>query len=350
MECTRPDMSERLIMALWPEDFPEERQEIQEHVKSCPVCQKELAMLQNLRKTIHEHSRELADCVSTCSSATEVVEFSLGGTIDSTLQEHIERCPECSEQLNLVKQLQSEKFPAAPSYVPTSEEKIIIRNAVAKEYRQPRSAPASSFSAFFRLIFSSIHVPSVVLGAAAAAILVVVVMLPHAPDEAVFKLALSDMTWESLPQASTRSGEVFDTEAVRPKKVAAVILISETLGLSQAQIDHLYEDLSLGMVLPPDDELVSPSEVKKSLELLASTQETTKQIAPDLLRRIGSDFLLLFEISGSGESMKVTGVLLSKVDGKAVPPISQAALSRAALANSIKALGTALLVQREAAE
>jgi len=343
-------------MALCRDDFPEEQQEIQDHVQTCDACQKELSMLQDLRELIVEHRRELTDCVAECPSPAAIVELSLGESSDPILQSHIEDCSRCREELDLLKALHKEQPQATSASAPTTEEKIVIRNAVARELRKSPPPPfaklrlGGTISAWLRSLFSPIHAPSMALGAVAAAVLVFVVMLPPAAVQTPFKPALSDVFWEGPQQAGTKIGGPFEPEAGPAKKVAPIILVSESVGLSQTEIDRLYKDLPLAVPLGTDDEFLSPADVKKALESLTLTSRTPRQVVSEIFSRSTADLALVFEITGLDRSFNVKATLFSRTETESVPPISQAGLSRHAIANSMRALGAALLAQRAPAE
>lgn len=65
MTCLKRNISERLALALWPGEFPEESREITEHVRGCSECREELNMLErtyevlkaNPKRAGHSHLR-----------------------------------------------------------------------------------------------------------------------------------------------------------------------------------------------------------------------------------------------------------------------------------------------------
>jgi hypothetical protein len=330
-------------MALYPDDFPEEQPPILEHISDCSVCRKELKMLQSLQDAIREHRHQLVDGVSDCPSPSEITEFSLGKSPDPSIQQHVESCLRCTEEVELVKELCGEELEMDQVSSPSAEEKLIIRNAVVKEYGNMQSKPSFSVSAWLRSFFSVLHVPSMALGAVAAALLVAI-LVPSSPREAPFHLVLSDETWESAPEAMTKGGEAL----THPKKVVPVILVQDNAGLSAKEAEDIYSKLDLVSRFGDQYEFLSPVDVKKALSVSSEKALDVSDAARLVFEKTDADYVLVFSVRAEDSRVNLAGSLVQPSGRKSIGSLSWNGIRKESLPDRISRVAADLLAEVEA--
>jgi hypothetical protein len=342
MECTRNDLSELLAMALYPKDFPDVQEEIAEHVKECSQCRDELEKLQQLSETLRENRAELAPCVSACPEATALVDFSVGETADPTIKTHIEHCSACREHAQLIRQLASEGSTVDRPAAPNAEEKLMIRNAVVKQYGQPLEKPSFSLSAAFWSFVSIFDLRSIALGAVVTAVLLAV-LVPWAHKEPPSRLVLSDARWESAPQTMIKGGELLG----HPKSVALVILVQGGADLSAKEVSEIYGKIDLAQRLGDQYDLVSPVDIKKALGTVSEKVANIPDFARTLFDKTDVDYVLLFRIGGSGTRLSLAGSLFKSADKPFLGSASWDGIPKDRLPSSIMRITAELLAGAE---
>jgi len=326
-------------MALYPEEFPQEQQQIWDHVKECPSCRKEFAMLQDLQEAMRKHRRELADSVSPCPSSSELVDYSLGESHDPSVEAHLEHCCDCREQSELVKQLLQESPAAVPSPGLTPEEKLIIRNAALKECGLPATKEKPSLAVWLRSLLSALHVPSIAIGAAVAALLVVA-LAPWTPREAPSRLVLSDTRWESpVPESMTKTAELF----THPKKVALIIMVQDGAGLSANEVGQLYGKANPAGNVGDQYQFMSPGDVKKALDDGSVKVADVPAAARMVLAKTDADYVLAFRVGGSGAQVNVAGSLFERPHKRLLGFASWDGVPKERLSDKIIRIGAELL-------
>jgi hypothetical protein len=342
--CKKEDMSERLMMALWPEQFPDEQPSIQGHLRDCPKCREELEMLRKFDTFIKEHKNELASAVSDCPASGALVEFALGEKLDQAIEGHLECCEECRKQVRLVQHLTQHDLSAVDEAALSLEERILIRKAVSAEYGEEEKAAPSSLRRYLDKLKANFNVPSLALGAVTAAVLLIF-LLPQAPKEAPFHLVLSEVVWSLAGETINKGDGLFQRPLKPGKKVAVVIVVDAPDLLAQADTDDLYRALDMSNELGDGYELLSPAETKKALDDSRQKIDELSDLAEQVFGKTDADYVLAFRISRSGSMNALTGSLVRRGREDQVESLSHTGLSRERLPKRIKWIGTELLLE-----
>ena len=341
-DCGRPDISERLLMALAPEEFPEEAHEIEEHLKQCPQCRNELDALRTIHKIIGDHRQELSDVFEACPTAESLVEFALGEQTSETIQDHISFCPNCAEQVSLIKALLKDSGNEATQVMPDAGP--LIRKVVSKELgMKGESDPPPSEPLWHRFI-QFFHVPSLALGAAATVICFLIVA-PYQSKELGFRPALSNVTWATTCVTPKDSSGLPANQAPPLKKVAILILLPPDLRLPDKDIDKMYSEIDLAVRLGSQYQFLSPHEMKRVLaDRSGLDAQSVSEVASE---KSDANYVLLFEITQSKSGYDLNGRLFRKGQKQEFSGIFQTGLSLSAIPSKINSIGKELLLDAE---
>jgi predicted anti-sigma-YlaC factor YlaD len=337
--CTRQDVSERLVMALWPDEFPKEQPRIEEHLRDCLECRKELDMLRALNQVLGKNRDELAPCLAACPSTESLVDFALGQRVDRSIEEHIAYCADCRAQFELVRELPGEEILAGSEGKLSAAEKLRIQQAISQEYAPSRLRERRSLREAISDFIAAFHVPSLALGAVVAALLLVVVM-PWGPREAPLSLVLSDVSWDA--GVITKSAD----EALHPvKKVALVILRGESAPLTDEDIENLYRKMTLPRGPEFPFQLLSPKDIKAALENVPRSIRDVSGLAGQVFSRTDADYLLTFEVEGSAAAIGLKATLFDRRRKSPVGTMSQTGFNLERLPQRIMDVGTDLVLE-----
>ncbi|MGO9118532.1 MAG: anti-sigma factor family protein [Desulfomonilaceae bacterium] len=342
-DCARPDVSDRLLMALAPEEFPEDAHEIEEHLKHCPECRNELDALRTIHKIIGDHRHELSDVFEPCPTAESLVEFALGEQTSRTIEDHISFCPNCAEQVSLVAALYKDSPDEATQVV--QDARPLIRKVVSKELGlKDESDPPPAEPLWHRFI-QSFHVPSLALGAAAAVICFLIVA-PYQSKEPGFRPALSNVTWATSTSVTRKdSSGLPATQAPPLKKVAILILLTPDLRLPDKDIDKMYSEIDLAARLGSQYQFLSPHEMKRVLaDRSGLDAQSISEVASE---KSGANYVLLFEITQSKSGYDLNGRLFRKGQKQEFSGIFQTGLSLPTIPSKINSIGKELLLDAE---
>jgi hypothetical protein len=318
--CTRPDLSEHLIKALWPKEFPQDRRTIEEHLRECAECRQELAMLQRMVNTIVEHRDELMDCVSECVSMEKLLDVAKGKPLDEISLAHAQACPVCGELVSRIQGLSADALSCHDSSPLTSEEMLLLKDAVTKTYGVFQEKKASVTSRIWSRVLDSLHLPSAVVGAAVAALLIMAVV-PHGPAKRPMEMALSGIAWKA-PDVMDKSG--FQAEPIHPpKRVALLILLGQKTGLSRHDVDALYRELDSPDRFGERFDPIAPSDLKQALAQDATTVSTAQEAATLIFQRTDVALALVWQVRGSGQERSIQGTLFRQGVTAAPMTVSQ---------------------------
>lgn len=345
-DCTKPNISELLVKYLSPEEFPEDRRQIEEHLRDCPECREELEMLRKLHDSMKEHRAELADAVSPCPSDAAIAAFVLGETSDLSIERHAEYCAQCRTAIELARAVSREETAPGEEERLTAEERILISNTVKSEYggQQPKKR-ASIFDRAWNL-FQTFHIPSLAVGAVAAALLLILLM-PHTPEQSPLKVVLSDVIWDAAGREMTKSGDIFEQLHRPAKKVTTIILLAKGSDIAPKEIEEIYRKADLAAAAGPQYEVISPGDLKKAFGSAPATVRNARSVADLIFGKIDADYCLIFEIEGSGETETLRGTLFEKSRQKALAGMSRSNLVKGRIPEGIIGMGKELLMLKQ---
>jgi anti-sigma factor RsiW len=332
------------MMALFPGELPDAMPELEEHLKQCSSCSHELEMLRKLDGAIRDLRDQLAYLLSPCPDPDGLFKFALGEGVAPDVESHIALCPDCAEQVSLIKELVQEDLEQEKA-TPTPRAKERIRDAVLREYgsgRQPFLQGAVDFLVALKQYF---HVPSLAAGAAVAAVLLLLVM-PQKPEKAALHPALSNVGWKASSSQAVKELTQHQRLLSPERKVALVMLLPSEVRLSQAQIDKIYEEVDISARLAGQYELVSPAVMKRVFQNVGSF-ESTSAVAKYTAGRTGANYILTFEILPSGSSYSLKGTLFREGQATETGSIFQSGLALSGIPSRITSMAAELILEAE---
>jgi anti-sigma factor RsiW len=342
-ECKRDHGNRNLAMALAPGEFPRYAAEIEDHVGTCESCREELNALKALDAFLREHKDELSDVMSDCPTPDQLVKFASGEQPEESVAAHLECCPDCREQVELVRDLYrldpSEGDPQAHS-----AQKAAVRRAVSRVCGSQEKTASISLGGLLHRIRELLHVPSLALGAVAAALLVVV-LLPRGPQEQRVIPVFSDVGW-NVPPPRFVGKSLFESEktANTKKKVALVLLVSGTGGPTGTEVEGIYRKVDLMEKLSGSFDFMAPEKVKTAAAMRVGPGNIEK-LTGSLREALPVDYLLLFRISESKGQYDLTGKLVTKdINGPQIGAF-RSGVVKEGLASRIGLMGADLLGQ-----
>jgi hypothetical protein len=340
------DISEKLLMALWLDEFPDEQPSIKEHLRNCPTCREELEMWRKFDTFIKEYKNELASAVSECPASDALVEFAMGDKSDPGIEGHLEYCYDCAEQVRLVRDLSREDLFSEDDSALSLEEKLIIKKAVSREYPDKQATAPSSIRQYLDKLIASFNIPSLALGAVAAALLLIF-LVPQPPKEGPFNVVLSEVDWARSAESINKGNGLFQKPVKPGKKVAVVLLVTERDLLSQVDVDKIYRGLDFADDFGDTYEFISPAETKKALDdsklRIGDFQGLTEQV----FGKTDADYLLALKITKTDSRNAVVGTLFRRTHKDRTGTLSQTGLSMDRVPRRIKEIGTELLLEAE---
>jgi hypothetical protein len=341
--CQRPDMSERLMMALSPQEFPQEMAELEEHLKDCASCRHELAVLRQLETVIKKQNEQLGEAVRPCPDPEILFDFATGENVQQSVRNHIGLCAGCAEQISMIRELRLEHLDSSLVSVP-SRARRLVHAAFQKEYGQARQPILQAIIELASKAAQLLHVPSLAIGAVAASLLLLLVV-PHKPEGLVFRPALSGVSWQESSAAF--KGMEPEPSPMTRLKVALIILLPSDLKLPAAEVDGIYANIAVPSTLGTFYYFLSPAEIKDALkeERLAQNGAAVAKI---VARKAGTHYVLTFEILPSKKGYTLKGRLFSGLAGKERLSMSQTGLMLSAIPARISRMSAELLYEEEA--
>jgi len=334
-ECKNDEIRQGLLAALAPEEFPEWAGRIEEHVRECQSCAEELETLRILDALIRKHREELADSPAGCPEPGALVEAAIGDKSDPHILKHVQQCPDCQREFELVREL-------------LQEDPSLIESAVGTSVEAPAQRGPSLPQRIFASIRDFISVPSLALGAAAAAI-IAFVLLPGAPKEVSMRPVLSDVDWHSSLS--------IDKELMAPKsvsgiktKVAVVLLVADDAPISTGELERVYAQVRIAEELGQAFEFVSPPDLKKRLSADRRVRSASAMAAEVFRRDADPQYVLTFEIFRSADGNALKGTLFRRGRLHDMGSISQTGLALDRIPSRINAIGADLLLEPLGAE
>ncbi len=345
MECPRRDIAERLALALWPDDFPKESKEILEHVRVCPTCREELNMLERVYKVLKENRVELAGAASGCPSVESITRFAKGEHVDGSVPDHLECCPDCREEVALIREsLQSAV--TATDEAPSAATMARVRRAVDREYGATEQTVQRSLAARVRDLLGSFRIPMMVAGAVAAGVLLMVLM-PHAPREQPFQVALSTTVWDTAPPTMDKTGDLFEHPPKNRTRVALVLMLKESGTFSSPDADDVYRRIQIPDQLSERYEFLSPAKLTEVIGDLKGKTVPANELAREVFAKTDAEDFLAFQVESDQTGTSVKATLFHRPDVAAVASLSQSGLQNTVLPQRIMGISADLLAGSE---
>ncbi len=340
--CSKSEISDVLPMALAPSEFPDEISRIEDHLKDCEMCSKELDNLKLLETAIKAEKDNLRDAVAPCPSPEALFEFAMGEEND-VIQGHLKLCSACAEELSLIRELVIDTTHPDTAQMPSHMDRL-LRESVNREYGEIRSHWLHSVQEFFVRVASLFSFPSFAAGAAMAA-MCLLLLAPWQSKELSLIPAGSNVVWKSGP-AAQKEFAVPEKSDDSPK-IALVIVLPETTQLSPQQIDEIYGKLSMPTRMGDYYNFLSPKELKGILNDIGGVKKS-ESVSGIVIEKTGPKYVLQFQISSVGPLFDLKASLFGADQKRELGEISQSRLPLSRIPSRMDSIGTELLLEAEA--
>jgi hypothetical protein len=340
--CPKSEISDVLPMALAPSEFPDQMPRIEEHLKDCEFCKRELALLKRLETAVRSNKDYLRDTLAPCPSPEELCEFAMGAD-DEAVQAHLELCSACAEETALIRELAKEDLNGATEELPSRINQL-IHESVKREYRPTGELGFKKARDFFAGVMSLFSLPSFAAGAVAAALLILLIE-PWQARELSLNPAQSEVEWRSGP--FVRKELPLQQESAKPPKIALVIVLPENTPLTPQQIDEIYGKLNTPAKMGAYYEFLSPKELKSVLSGIGGVKHG-ETVSGVIIEKTGPKYVLQFRISSAGSLFDLKGSLYSADKKREVADISQTRLPLSRIPSRIDSIAMELLLEAEA--
>jgi len=342
--CQRPDLSEQLMMVLSPAEFSERMPEIEDHVKQCSYCRREIDALRQLDETLREQKDQLAGLFSPCPDPVALFEFVYGQTVRPDIANHIALCSDCAEGVSLIKELSQEKIECGTAYIPLGA-KEQVRRLVSAEYAPARPPFVQWADNLLLTVRAFFHLPSVAAGAAIGAIFIMFLM-PHEPQGPVLNPALSNVVWKAPAPTSGKEMTGPGGTFVERQKAALIILVPQDSKLSENEVDGIYAEMDIATRLGGQYQFLSPREVAEVLRNERGFRDNAA-IAKLAAGRTGADYVLTFEVLPAGNRYSLKGTLFRADRKSEIGSIFQSGLQLSGIPARITNMGMELILEAE---
>jgi|GEM_PF-1167530 len=337
-ECK--DISERLLMALDPEEFPEVAREVREHLEACSVCKAELELLGRITEFLREHSEELAPATISCPPAEALVAVALGEPVEAATSSHVGWCPECSQHVEIARSLAADESSRGQA-VPDEGQRQFLRLLVNREHGAGRIVEEErqrSWADFFRSLF---HLPSVALAAAATVAVAIWLQIPaHEALQPVF----SDAVWSERETPISKSLRMPKAIPITKQSVAVMIFSAGKEGPPPEELQSVYGRLDIPERLRASYEFVTPREIKQAFAG-ADGERSLDAWAEVVLAKLPVDRFLAFELSRVGADYSLKAALYERGQPAAVRTATQTGLTAELVSSRMNSMGVELLTE-----
>ncbi|MCA1960311.1 MAG: hypothetical protein LDL33_05910 [Desulfomonile sp.] len=340
-ECK--DISERLLMALYPDEFPKEAREIQEHLEACSECKAELETLGRIAEFLRAHRNELAGATDPCPPAEMLVAVALGEPAEASTVSHVELCRECSQYVEIVRALAADE-PGEGQAASDDRQRQFIRLLVNREYGAGPAAEESrqrSLAEFFRGLF---RLPAV---AVAAAVAVAVAIWLQIPSQQVLRPVFSDAVRFGSEMYTPEFRFIPKAIPIKKRSVAVLIFSAGKESPRPEDLQAFYGQLDIPERLRDSYEFIKPGKVKEALNT-AHEERNLDAWAKVIFAKLPADVFLAFLVSRSGRNYSLKAMLYNRGQTTAVGTAAQAGLTADSVPSRIGSMAMELLAQSAA--
>lgn len=241
-----PHCDELLLSYVEDSLGPEERQIVQEHLRQCPRCSKEVKGLSAIISVLKVTPRAF------CPEAWEIYEcVRSGASPHRDLSLHLKECPHCLEEF------QSYQPARAEEPMPAELLAQVKARLEASPVAEPVEAEKKISLALWEWILENFRRPALGVAAAAAAILIVVLIYPREAMEPM--VGLSAAAWENVPRPK------IGVESTRERAAVLLFFKGFRQPLSKSQVDSLYQALEPSIEVSQRFDVIPPAVLTQAI-------------------------------------------------------------------------------------
>ncbi len=303
------------------------RDEVEEHIKSCPDCSARSAELDRMIDNLSEY-REVF-----CPDSWELYEFAdTGNDPGARIARHIDRCAACREKIRDYTGSACDTVGMPPLVLNAFRERV-ARGEVAQE--SVSGSRQTAISDFFTRLFRT---PVFAFGAVAAAILLAVLIYPRMAQPPL--VALSDVAWK--PKLVLMGGRGASQTGPKPRVAAIILFEGFDSAWPQDRIDGLYEAMRPTHKMRKRFRFLSPLDVKKSVAG-EGTRISVERLMNTLRTKESADYLLLLTMKPLKDRIEVQARVLDCATGKTLGELKEPGVDSSKLPTCLKDLRTRLV-------
>lgn len=316
----------------------EDRSTVEAHLQDCPDCSNELKEIGETTTFLRTHKEIF------CPELWELYDYCQTGTDpDGRLAKHLEECPWCREAVA-----------GCAGCTQDTEMPRTLRDAVEGHYgTKPLSAAVrvaeNWFAAIARQVSSLFRMPVLALGTVAAAVLIVVVFYPSPDSRPIMRL--SSLQWDVGDPAMTSKAFRLMTPTIqrevpvrKRQRVAALLFLKGfDKGTSQEQVDALYSALKPTRLIQQRFEFMAPAAVRGTVGDADLKPGDAAQLSGKLGKELGVSKVIILTVAKNGNDYEVKSELRTPQTGKIVAEKAERGVSEADLALKLKETTLAVL-------
>jgi len=314
-ESSEADCDRDGLLLKYVEDLlgPEERTAVEDHLRKCPQCSRQLGALQETVGTLREFKHAF------CPEPWELYEF-VNHQIDreGAISRHIRECGSCRDAAEgLLIEAQAQTMPRELSR--QVKERLPKSHTIEEAKDRQPVALIERLRERFRL-------PALAMGAAAA-VLLAVLLIPREPPQSV--ITLSTSTWESVPKPKSAR--------TQGNGVAIIIALKDFPNpLPQNRVDSLYEAVAPTMELYERFPIVSPAQLRHAVKKGLIKPDDKKKMLQGLRAKLGVSIAALVTVSYKPGGMAVDCRLVDTASGDTLSEERASGVSSEALEKRIR--------------
>ncbi len=265
---------------------------VEEHLASCPECSRKAAKLDQMITSLENH-KDLF-----CPEIWQLHDFvRFGDDPSASVARHIKRCAPCAQK---VEELRT-GTDTQPSMPPA------LFRALKEKY-PPRPSLWTTIKDF---LSESFRLPILTVATAAAVVLIVVVLYPREGPKPL--IALSTVSWRG--SFSLMAPGLSPGTTKKPRVAMVIVLKGFKPGLTQDQIDDLYQALKPNKAIKEKYTFISPDEVSEAIGKERDAGDT-KKLAGKLYQDLNVSKLIVITLQPDGTAVKLVVAITDARSGE----------------------------------
>jgi len=307
---------------------PEEYASVREHLDGCPQCSDQL---EDLRRVVSVLRTEKGVF---CPEPWSLYEFAVkGADPGQTLSKHLETCGACREEVQVLRASLERPERLGDDVWAQIQERLPRTASTVRPLESSEQEPES----FLQRFFTRFTVPKLAAAAAAAMILALVMMQPA--DVIQPMVAVSSITWENSPKPKS-------PDSPGRKRTALLILLKDfEKPPPQKVIDNLYEALEPGVDINERYQLLTPADVKNFAKKLRFSEEYRKGSLDTLRQWLEVSAVVLVTIMPSGDKFSIRGEMRDTATDRVIAGNKVEGVSSADLSSKTREIVQALMLR-----
>ena len=310
---------------------PDERTQVEEHLKQCQSCARETEDMSQWVMFLNNNRQAL------CPEEWELFDYARGGRdVTGLLASHLSHCPTCRETVEAF------RVPAPAKGVPNALWRRMTRSQETRA-KETAGIDLSWLNRLWEQITSAFTPPLAMAGAVAVAALLVVILYPATPGPF---LGLSTVRWAPDHESMALMGEPERiTKGIgKQQRLATIVYFKHFKRKPDSdRINAVYRLLEPGRRTRLQYDVVSPSQVKEALERARIKGGAETEVLPILRDKLSVSRALIVVLSEKGDLFSIQARLTDTATGKVLQEHKIADVRAGSLAEEVEAASESVL-------